>query len=145
MDPHTRARAEARLAEAAEAEGIADPRPSYREALRQLKHERPDAFKGAVRHYEEQVLPSLIDRSPLPVWVEYGRYLASLTAPGSAMRIDGLGRATPWTVSAAAGLVLFMPDDGAANVMVLCEPLELSDAQQATLTLLVDRKLSAQV
>jgi hypothetical protein len=142
MDPQLRARAETRLAEAAQAQGIADPRPPYRERLRQLRQARPEAFDEAIQHYEQHVLPALTERDPLPAWLEYGRYLASLTARGDVVRIDAQGRAAPWTVESPAALVLFLPDDTASDVMVLCRPIVLSDAQQATMTLLVERKLS---
>jgi hypothetical protein len=137
MDPQLRARAEARLAEAARAEGIADPRPPYRDRLRQLRESEPDTFDRAIQHYEQHVLPALAERPPLPVWLEYGRFLAALSAPGHAVRIDTLGRATPWTPDSAVALVLFIPDSTAAEVMILCQPEALSDAQQATIAVLV--------
>lgn len=142
MDPQLRARAETRLAEAAEAEGIADPRPPYRERLRQLRQARPDAFDRAIGHYEREVLPALAGEEPLAAWLEYGRFLASLDGEGRVVRIDARGRASDWSAEAPAGLVLFIPDDTAADVMVLCQPVTMSDAQQATVKLLVDRKLS---
>ena len=142
MDSELRARAEARLAEAARVQGIADPRPSYRERLRQLREEQPQAFDRAVRHYEQNVLPALTERDPLPVWLEYGSYLASISSPGEAVSIDAEGRATPWTPGSPAGLVLHIPSDTAAGVMILCRPAELSAAQTASVTLLVERKLS---
>lgn len=137
-----RARAEARLAEAARVQGIVDPRPSYRERLRQLREEQPQSFDRAVLHYEQEVLPALTERDPLPVWLEYGSYLASMTSPGDVVRIDEEGRAAAWTPGSAAGLVLHIPGDTAAGVMVLSRPVEMSAAQTATVALLVERKLS---
>ena len=142
MDAELRARAEARLAEAAREQGIVDPRPSYRERLRRLREEQPQSFDRAVRHYEQEVLPALAERDPLPVWLEYGSYLASVTSPGDVVRIDAEGRATAWTPQSAAGLVLHIPGDTAADVMVLSRPVAMSAAQTATVTLLVERKLS---
>jgi hypothetical protein len=142
MDSQLRSRAEAGLVKAAERHGLADPRPSYRERLRALRQARPDAFDQAVEHYEQTVLPALADAEPLPVWLEYGRYLASLTTTGKAITVDASGRAAPWTREAQAGLVLFVPEDNAAEVMVLSQPVTPSPAQHATLTLLVERKLS---
>jgi hypothetical protein len=142
MDPDLRARAEARLAAAAGALGLADPRPPYRERLRELRQDQRDAFDRAIEHYEQRVLPALIETEPLPAWVEYGRFLASLTTRGEVVRIDAHGRAAPWTPEAPAALVLFIPQDTAVGVMVLCQPLEPSDAQRATVKLLVERKLS---
>lgn len=134
MDPQLRARAEA--------EGIADPRPPYRERLRQLRQARPEYFDRAIEHYEQRVLPALAGDEPLSVWVEYGRFLASLDAEGRTVSIDAQGRASDWARGAPAGLVLFIPDDTAADVMLLSQPVSPTDAQQATVKLLVDRKLS---
>ena len=142
MDTALRTRAEAGLVKAAEGQGLADPRPSYRERLRTLRQARPEAFDQAVEHYEQTVLPALADAEPLPVWLEYGRYLASLTAAGKVVGVDASGRAAQWTREAPAGLVLFVPEDNAADVMVLSQPVAPSPAQSATLTLLVERKLS---
>lgn len=143
MDPQLRARAEARLAEAAEAEGIADPRPPYRERLRQLRQARPAEFDRAIQHYEQDVLPALAGEEPLAAWLEYGRFLASLGAAGRVVSVDSHGRASDWNGGApAAGLVLFIPHDTAADVMVLCQPVSPSAAQHATVKLLVDRQLS---
>jgi hypothetical protein len=141
MDPQLRARAEARLTEAAQAQGIADPRPSYRDWLRRLRQNEPDAFDRAIRHYERQVLPALREGDPLPAWIEYGRFLATLTAAGDVVRIDEQGRAAPWTADSPAGLVLFIPGEAAADVMVLSQPISPTDAQHATIALLVERKL----
>jgi hypothetical protein len=154
MDTALRTRAVARLTAAARAKGLADPRAPYRERLRVLRQTEPDAFERAIEHYEQHVLPSLADAEPLPVWIEYGRFLATLTGAGKVTRIDESGRATSWspdspaalvskwTAGVPVGLVLFIPDDAAADVMVLCQPVSPSDAQQATLRLLVERKLS---
>jgi hypothetical protein len=142
MDSQLRSRAEASLVDAAEASGLTDPRPAYREYLRALRQSRPEAFDQAVEHYEKNVLPALVDAEPLPVWIEYGRFLASLTSAGEAVTIDASGRAAPWTREAPAGLVLFVPEENAADVMVLSQPVTPTPAQQATLTLLVERKLA---
>lgn len=128
---------------AAEAQGLADPRPAYRERLRALRQSRPEVFDQAVEHYEQNVLPALADAEPLPVWLEYGRYLASRTTAGKVFTVDESGRSALWTEGAPAGLVLFIPDDNAAEVMVLSQPVTPSPAQNATLTLLVERKLAA--
>src|SRR5690606_2014126 len=88
MDPQLRASAEARLEEAARAAGIADPRPAYRERLRQLRQASQDTFDNAIRHYEKHVLPAMVDSDPLHTWIEYGRYLASLEGDGRVVTID---------------------------------------------------------
>jgi hypothetical protein len=142
MDPQLRSRAEARLASAAEALGLADPRPPYRDRLRELRQTHPDAFERAIAHYEQRVLPALAQDDPLPVWLEYGRFLGSLTGQGRLTHIDESGRASTWPPGDPAALMLFVPDDTAAGALVLCQPASPSAAQQATLTLLVERKLS---
>jgi len=143
MDTALRTRAEARLTEAARAKGIADPRAPYRERLRVLRQTEPDAFERAIEHYEQHVLPSLADAEPLPVWIEYGRFLATLTGAGKVTRIDESGRATPWSPDSPAALVLYIPDETASNVLVLCQPETPTPAQHATLALLVERRLAA--
>jgi hypothetical protein len=143
MDTALRTRAEAALVKAAEGQGLADPRPSYRERLRSLRQARPEAFDQAVEHYEQTVLPALAAGEPLPVWLEYGRYLAGLTTAGKVITVDASGWARPWTRDAPAGLALFIPEDNAADVMVLSQPMAPSPAQNATLILLVERKLSS--
>ncbi|HEX6135976.1 MAG TPA: hypothetical protein VFZ24_18530 [Longimicrobiales bacterium] len=141
MDSDLRSRAEARLADAARARGLADPRPPFRERLRLLKQAHPAAFDRAIEHYEQRVLPALVEEEPLPVWIEYGRFLGSLTAAGAVTAIDESGRATQWAPAARASLVLFIPEDTASDVMILAQPAEPSPAQSATAALLVQRAL----
>ncbi|HEX2168645.1 MAG TPA: hypothetical protein VHG09_15520 [Longimicrobiales bacterium] len=141
MDSQLRARAEGRLAEAAQAQGVADPRPPYRERLRRLRQSQPEAFDRAIQHYEQHVVPALAGSDPLSTWIDYGRFLAQLDGEGRTVHVDEQGRATPWTTDAPAGLVLFIPEEPASDVLVLCQPLESSDAQEATVRLLVERKL----
>ncbi|HEX6309550.1 MAG TPA: hypothetical protein VFZ69_15235 [Longimicrobiales bacterium] len=141
MDSDLRSRAEARLAEAARARGLADPRPGYRERLRLLKQTHPGAFDRAVEHYQRSVLPALASGEPLPAWIEYGRFLASLTANGTVTAVDESGRAARWTPEAEASLVLFVPEETSADVLVLTQPAAPSPAQSATVALLVQRAL----
>ncbi|HSJ09713.1 MAG TPA: hypothetical protein VK928_07345 [Longimicrobiales bacterium] len=143
MDPELRARAETRLTEAAARLGLSDPRPPYRDRLKRLRENDPDAFGQAVAHYEARVLPALGEAEPLGVWLEYGAYLGGLTGPGDLTLIDGDGR------SAAAGapvppgsLVLYLPHDTAQEVLVSVQPQSPTAAQQATLDLLVNRRLT---
>lgn len=144
MSSELRSRAETRLLEAASALVLADPRPRFRERLRQLRERHPDAFDRAVGHYERTVLPQLADADdPLAAWVDYGAFLAGLEANGRVQRIDATGRATSFQPPAAArDLVLHVPDDTASPVLVLLEPAGPSPAQTATLDLLVNRKLA---
>jgi hypothetical protein len=142
MDPETRARAEARLADAAAALGLDDPRQPYRRRLRELRETRPEAFDTAIGHYEQHVLPSLAAGDPIEAWLEYGRFLAALSSAAELTVIDASGRARPHAPPLAAqSLALFMPADTAVPPLVAAVPARPSAAQKATLDLLVDRKL----
>lgn len=141
MDAQLRERAEARLTAAAAGLGLADPRPPYRERLRRLRETDPAAFERAVAHYEQNVLPALTTAEPLTTWLEYGKFLT-----GDAVRtmaIDADGRAQPVAASVPlGGLVLLIPDEPSADVLIAATPLQPSPAQQATLDLLVSRSLA---
>jgi hypothetical protein len=144
MDPQLRSRAEARLRNAAEQLGLSDPRPPYRERLRVLREQHPEAFSRAIAHYETDVLPALAEASdPLAVWTAYGGFLARLTEDGNAVRVDASGRSQPFRPPITRGeLVLFLPDNAAADVLVMAMPETASPAQAATVDLLVKRKLA---
>jgi hypothetical protein len=144
MDPQLRARADNRLQEAAAALGLADPRPAFRDRLRHLREQHPDAFSRAVAHYENDVLPALAEEpDPVATWVGYGTFLGGLTAEGRAYRVDATGRATTFRAPARAGeLILFVAEEARADVLVMAAPAQPSAAQDATVDLLVNRKLS---
>lgn len=143
MTNPARARGDARLDEAAAARGYADPRPPLRERLRLLKETHPDAFERARRHFEEQVVVALAEApDPLAAWLDYAAFLAGLTAAGRMLAVDASGRATPYAEPSPGALILHVPDDTAAPVLVAASPITPSAAQQATLDLLVNRKLS---
>ncbi|HSJ14174.1 MAG TPA: hypothetical protein VK939_07155 [Longimicrobiales bacterium] len=143
MPADIKSRAEARLIGAASEGGFADPRPALRQRLRELKETRGGAFQEALRHYEEQVVPALAEADALAAWIEYGAWVAGLSAPGRLLAVDALGTARPYVSPAAAGtLILHVPDDTAAGVLVLAAPAAPSAAQQAALDLLVNRKLA---
>jgi hypothetical protein len=146
MDAETRVLAEARLAEAAAAHHLSDPRQPLRERLRQLRERQPDAFSRAVAHYEEQVLPLLAAGEPLVAWLDYARFVGQLTSNGRLTAIDETGLAV--TLKAAAAplpgtLVLFVPEDNAIDTLVALAPAAPSPAQDATVALLVQRRLAS--
>ncbi|HUF50057.1 MAG TPA: hypothetical protein VMN60_04455 [Longimicrobiales bacterium] len=142
MDSQLRARAEARLEQAAAALGLADPRPPYRERLRLLRESHPDAFQRAVEHFEGVVLHGMAEGDAVSVWLDYGRFLASLTATGGLSIIDPSGRAAAYQPPLhECALVLFIPEEGSEPVLIAALPQQPSDAQQATVDLLVHRKL----
>ena len=143
MDPQLRTTAEARLEQAAAALGLADPRPPYRERLRHLRETHPDAFQRAIAHYESQVLPSMATGDAIAAWLGYAQFLAGLTADGTLQVIDESGRASVYTAPLAPNsLVLFVPDETSEAVLTAASPLHISAAQQATMDLLVNRRLS---
>lgn len=143
MDPELRKRSEAGLLEAAARLGLADPRPPMRERLRHLRETHAEALASAVRHYEQAVLPSLVGGDAIGTWLEYGRFVGELTSAGRLLAIDAAGRAAGYEPPLANGaLVLFLPDDTSSDVLVVASPLHGTPAQQATLALLVDRRLA---
>ena len=143
MDPQLRTTAEARLEQAAAALGLADPRPPYRDRLRLLRDTHPDAFQRAIAHYETQVLPAMATGDAIVAWLGYAQFLTGLTADGTLHVIDESGRAAVYTPPLAPNsLALFVPEDTAEAVLVAASPLHISRAQQATLDLLVGRKLA---
>jgi hypothetical protein len=142
MASDLRARAEARLIKAAEALDLGDPRPPLRERLKRLRETHPEAFASAVAYYESTVLPALAGADAVSAWVDYGRFLGELTAPGELTRIDADGRASAFQPPLTTGtLVLFIPEDGAAEVLPAVAPRQPSAAQRAAVELLVHRRL----
>jgi hypothetical protein len=145
MSDESKARADARLEAALGGTGRRDPRPSYRLALRYLKDRDPDGFHRARRYFEEELVPEVAGGAdPLQAWTEYGRRLAEGLGPGRTMDLDATGRARRLEDPGdAAGLVLYVPDDEQAPVLVLQCPSEPSKAQNAALELLVDGRQTA--
>jgi hypothetical protein len=143
MSTDLRNAADARLADAAERLRMADPRPAYRGRLRSLKEQQPEAFARALRHYEDTVLPQLAGSDDaMSVWIQYGATIAGYTAAGRLVSIDATGLAAPFTQPVREGaLVLHVPDDTAAPVLIAAAPLSPAPPQQATLDLLVHGRL----
>lgn len=132
------------LTDAAFAAGVyQDPRDTYRQRLRHLKENDPQAFETARAWYEETLVPAVNGGSdPVRAWIEYGRQLAELTAPGPSFAIDLTGRAHPLSADPDGELLLHLPTDQAAPALPLAVPHQLSPAQRAALDLLVDRARS---
>jgi hypothetical protein len=143
MNDDLRARADHSLTTAAEALDLADPRPAYRERLRRLKDANPEGFDRALRHYEDVVLPEVANGDgSIEAWVQYGAFLASLSAPGRLMQIDPNGTAMRYSAPVARGaLILHVPDDNSAPVLTAVAPIAPTPAQQATIDLLVNGSL----
>ena len=140
-----RERADARLETALQDADQQDPRPLYRPALKYLRDRRPDAFREALRYFEDELIPSVAgEADPLDAWLAYGRRLADALGEGRLVELDSTGRARPVTDPVAArGLVLHLPDDGAAPALALRVPVEPSRPQQAAFELLVEGRQTA--
>jgi hypothetical protein len=132
--------ADSRLESALEEYGFIDPRPAFRERLRQLREANPAAFDAAKRAHDAVMRAASDD--PVTAWIEYGRQLGEQTAPGRMLAIDASGKAEPYRAPAHAGLmVLHVPDDTGTPVLVTALPRAPTPAQTATYDLLVLKKL----
>jgi len=140
MADDLRARADERFEHALRQAGARDPRDFFRDMLRDLKAANPDAFRRALRYFEETLIPTVADEEsdPLAEWLEYGRVLATLTTLGRTVQVDASGRARPYARPAPPdALVLHLPENASHRAMVLGLPPKLSAHQRATFDLLV--------
>lgn len=144
MSQEIRETAERRMDEAIES-GARDPREHYRTLMRALKEKSPEAYREAVRHYQEELVPAVAEEmaEPVAAWRDFGRMLAELTTPGRAVTVDVTGAARPYDPSDDAGgpgdeLVLHLPEEGRRRALLVALPPEPSDAQRATCRLLVN-------
>jgi hypothetical protein len=140
MDDDLRARADARFEQALKQTGARDPRNFFRDQLRELKGSNPDAFRRALRYFEETLIPTVADEASDPVaeWLEYGRLLAGLAVPGRTVQIDAGGRARDYARPVPLeAMVLHLPDNASRPALVLGIPPKLSPAQRASYDLLV--------
>jgi hypothetical protein len=126
------------LTEKALAQGpFADFRAAYRDRLRWLKDNQAPVFGTALGHYNEVLVPNIANGSdPLREWIDYGRRLSELTGRGKLMRVDETGRALEFD-GELSGLLMHLPDDTAVPALALAVPREMSEAQRATLDLLI--------
>jgi hypothetical protein len=133
---------EAALAAGAE---IRDPRPYFRPVLKHLREADPQAFSRAIAHFENELVPSLAaGADAVRGWLDYGLLLATAVGPGRLMEVDATGRARPVDDALAArGLVLHIPDSEASPVLVLRHPSTGSPAQDATVELLAEGRVTA--
>lgn len=140
-----RGRADQRLDSALREAPVQDPRPHYRQALRQLKLLNPAGFERALRFFEEQLVPAVAsDADPLDAWLEYGRMIAAESGPGRIVEVGPSGRAhAADRERPGGGMLLWLPDDDGARAMVLRAPRPATRAQQATVELLVEGRVTA--
>jgi len=137
------ARADRRFQEALEESGGRDPREFYRERLRDLKGSDPEAYRRAVEHYRDLLIPGVAagEKEPIQAWMEYGCLLAELTSPGRIVQVDPSGRAAPLSPPVPLDhLVLHLPGAPGIRAILVSLPAELSPAQKATYDLLVAGK-----
>jgi len=144
MSAESRRKADERLAAALVEAAAADRREDLRDRLRTLKRDNAAEFRRITGHYEEVVLPELLaSPDPLRVWIDFGVTLGGTSGPGRVEAIDGTGRSARWAGEYAAGeLLLWLPEDRQADALPLLVPEEPSPSQEATLDLLVRKKLS---
>jgi hypothetical protein len=134
-----RDQADARFQAALADRGARDPRPFYRDRLRALKAENAAAYGDALRYFEETLTPAVAaaDSDPLAEWLEYGRVLAALAAPGRTVQIDATGRARDYARPVPEdALVLHLPKEPGPALVVGIPPA-LSPSQRAAHDLLV--------
>lgn len=130
-----------RLEEARRERGLADPRPVYRELLKRLASEDREAYREAVAHFEEELVPAVAagEAAPLSAWLRYGLRLAAVLSEGEARAVDEAGRAGPVEDPSdppVGPLLLWLPSSPGDGALVLARPEELSEPQQATVELL---------
>jgi hypothetical protein len=131
---------DAKLVAELEAAGLVDPRAAYRERLRMLRELNPAAFEEALRLHEAVVARAGAE-SALAAWIDFGCRLGELTSPGVTVQIDEAGRSSPFA-SGVTGLVVHLPEDAGAPAMAVAVPSRPTPAQQASLDLLVGKKLA---
>lgn len=136
-----RAAADRRFAEALEHSGLPDPRDRYRDWLRRLRSQDDAGFRKAVEYFDRQLVAAVAHPTsdPWQEWTRFGMWLAQRLRPGSPVRIDATGRSRPASAEDAPldELVLHLPDSTREQALAVRMPAELSEAQRATLELLV--------
>jgi hypothetical protein len=141
-----RARADERFEAALKAAGARDPRDFYREQMRTLKADDPAAYRRAIGYFNETLIPSVArdDSDPMAEWLEYGRLLATLSAPGRTVQIDVTGKARDYSPPVPPdALVLHLPDAPTRPALVVGIPARLSPAQRAAHDLLARQSQGA--
>ncbi len=145
MSDDLTARADERLQAALTETGARDPRDACRALLRELKGQDEAAYPRLVSRWRSGVIEPLGrgEGDPLSLWLEFGVELAATLHPGRPMVVDTQGTATPLEGSPEWNtLVLHLPDDPRHRAIPVVLPPAPSAAQQATMDLLVEGRLS---
>ncbi|HEU0055371.1 MAG TPA: hypothetical protein VFQ39_19420 [Longimicrobium sp.] len=140
--PDQRERADARFEQALKEQGARDPRDFYRKQLVELKSGNADAYRRALAHFEDTLIPTVAEEGSDPVgeWLEYGRLLATLATRGRTIVVDPTGRARDYARPVPAdALVLHLPELTTRPAIIVGLPTELTQPQRATYDLLVRR------
>ncbi len=140
MDKKMHDRADQIFEEALGRTGAKDPREFYRKRLREMKADNPEAYREAVAHYENELVPSIAEAGddPVTAWQQFGCRVAELTVAGTPVEIDATGRQGPYAPPTPADrMVLHIPRGSKGRALVVGLPPELSAAQLATYDLLV--------
>lgn len=127
-----------RLAAALDELALRDPRPTYRALLKRLKAKNSAAYQAAFAYHEERLkTPAAAGSELVEDWIEYGRYIAELCAPGRTVLIDPTGLAEPYRRPIPPGrLILHLPEGGAEPGVVLLAPESPTPPQRAACDLL---------
>lgn len=139
-DADLRARADERFARVLQETGARDPRDFYRKQLVALKAADTAAYRRALAYYDQELIPAVArdDSDAVGEWLEYGRFLATLTVPGRTVQIDGEGRAADYRRPVPPdALVLHLPERTNAPAVIVGLPKTLTPAQRANHDLLV--------
>ena len=143
MDDTAKQRADERTDQAIANMSFVDFRDAYRERLRWLKDSQPQSFTRALSHYNDVLVPNIANGAdPITEWVEYGRLLGELSGKGKTVVVDETGFARDFENNSLNGLILHLPEDTNVPALPLAIPKQLSDAQQATIELLVKKLAS---
>lgn len=140
MTSDAEAAASRRLEASLSTHGLRDFRQVYRKLLVELREGDESAYEEAVARYRRDLLPALCREGtdPLQTWIRYGMEIASAVTPGRAVAVDSTGRCGPVEGEPPTGaLVLHLPEDRRRSAVLLAEPADPSDPQQATLELLI--------
>jgi hypothetical protein len=145
MREEIRSLADQRFEAALRESGARDPREYYRELLKELRESDTPAYRKAVDHFDSKLIPSVAsqDGDPIGEWMEYGRFLATLKAPGETVQIDPSGRSRPYSPPVPLDhLVLHLPASTRDRALTIGIPPRLSSPQRAAFELLVQGKIS---